>query len=53
MTDKTPRHLVTTPLPLAGDIVAHITIPHDLTPAEAERMGRALMSLAIPEDDRD
>jgi hypothetical protein len=45
---KAPRHLVTTPFPLAGGIVAHITIPHDLTPDEAERMGQALKFLAIP-----
>jgi len=41
----------TIPIPLRPGVVAQIKIPHDLTKAEAEKIARVVVALAVPVGD--
>ena len=37
------------PIPLRDNFIAELRLPIDLTKAEAEKLGRVLLALAMPE----
>ena len=43
--------LVVFPIPIREDVVAQVKVPYDLTKAEAEKIVRVVMALAIPNGD--
>lgn len=40
--------MVNFPIPIREDTVAQVKVPHDLTVAEAKKIARVVMALALP-----
>lgn len=40
--------LIVLPIPLRPDVIVQIHIPHDLTKAEAEKISRIVLAMAVP-----
>ena len=44
------HELVVFPIAIREDVVAQVKVPRDLTKAEAEKIARVVMALAVPSD---